>query len=58
MHIGTVETEVTATDPNLLHDPKFIARIVQMVKAELEQDALEAERRARDCRAGRQKMGR
>lgn len=58
VHIGTVETQVTATDPKLLQDPKLIARIVQMVKEELARDELEAGRRARDRSTGQSGKGR
>lgn len=58
VHIGTVETQVTATDPRLLQDPKLIARIVQMVKEELARDELEAGRRDRDRSTGQTGKGR
>ncbi|TJZ91296.1 hypothetical protein FA743_12295 [Paracoccus gahaiensis] len=58
VHIGTVETQVTATDPKLLQDPKLIARIVQMVKEELAREQLEAGRRERDRSTGRTGKGR
>ncbi|AXQ96270.1 hypothetical protein ORIO_23100 (plasmid) [Cereibacter azotoformans] len=48
VHIGSVETQVTATDPKLLDDPRFIARIVRLVKEELARDDLEKGRRERD----------
>lgn len=58
VHIGTVETQVTATDPKVLQDPKLIARIVQMVKEELAREELEKRRRERDRSPGRGGTGR
>lgn len=52
VHIGTIETQVTATDPEHLNDPKFLARIVQMVKEELARDELEQSRREHDRNPG------
>ncbi len=53
VNIGTVETEVSATDPELLKNPAFIARLVAMVKEELKREALEEERRMADRSASR-----
>nr|WP_298248530.1 hypothetical protein [uncultured Halomonas sp.] len=53
VHIGRVETQVTATDPKLLNDPRFLARIVRMVKEELAREELEQSRREHDRNPGR-----
>lgn len=57
VHIGTVDTQVTATDPKLLDDPKFLAKIVRMVKEELAREELEQSRREHDRNSGRAKAG-
>lgn len=57
VHIGTVETQVTATDPKLLDDPKVLAKIVRMVKEELARDALEQSRREHDRNPSRTRTG-
>lgn len=45
--IGTVETNLTATNPELLRSPQFMAEIVRMVKEELRRDReLESQRAA------------
>ena len=53
--IGTVETTMTARDPELLNDPKLIAKIVQMVKQDLMREMEEEKRRDadRNSRRGR-----
>lgn len=49
--IGTVETTLTATDPDILRDPRFLRMVVALVKEELERDRLEDRRRAADRQA-------
>lgn len=45
--IGTVETNLTATSPDLLRSPQFMAEIVRMVKEELRREQqLESQRSA------------
>lgn len=45
--IGTVETNLTATSPDLLRSPQFMAEIVRMVKDELRREQqLESQRAA------------
>ena len=36
--IGTVETNLTATSPDLLRSPQFMAEIVRLVKEELRRE--------------------
>lgn len=36
--IGTVETNMTATSPDLLRSPQFMAEIVRLVKEELRRE--------------------
>ncbi len=43
--IGTVETNLTATSPDLLRSPQFMAEIVRLVKEELKKEqSLEGQR--------------
>ncbi len=51
--IGTVETKLTAQDPDLLQNEAFIARIVAAVKAELEKEQQLEQRRDADRAASR-----
>lgn len=48
LHIGTIETTLSATDPAALRTPEFIAAVVAAVKAELERDQQIAARRDAD----------
>lgn len=49
--IGTIEATASAADPEVLRDPVFLARVVEMVKEELKREALEDQRRDADRRA-------
>jgi len=53
VHIGTVETKLTATDPELLRSPEFMRRLVALVKQELVQDEELKARRTSDRMASR-----
>ena len=59
VNIGTVETTLSAADPEQIRTPRFMAAIVAMVKEELEREAaLKAQRssdRAPDPRPGRRR---
>ena len=46
--IGTVETNLTATSPDLLRSPQFMADIVRMVKEELRRERELENQRAQD----------
>jgi hypothetical protein len=47
LHIGAIETTLSATDPATLRTPEFLAAVVAAVKEQLEQDGqLEARRSA------------
>jgi hypothetical protein len=47
LHIGAIETTLSATDPAALRTPEFIAAVVAAVREELARDeALEARRTA------------
>lgn len=46
LQIGSIQTLVTAADPDLAGNPQFIARVAEAVRAQLE-----AERRVDDQRA-------
>lgn len=46
--IGSVETEMTARDPDLANDPKFIAKVVARVMEEMKTAEMEKTRRAAD----------
>lgn len=51
VRISEVTSKVSASDPELLNDPKFVRRIVMMVKEELARDA-EVERHRLKDRGG------
>ncbi len=53
MRIGSIETRLSIADPATLQTPQFMARIVAMVKEELERDAQDERRRASDRQAVR-----
>jgi hypothetical protein len=59
VNIGTVETTLSAADPQQIRTPQFMAAIVAMVKEELaREEALKMQRasdRAADARAGRRR---
>ena len=47
LHIGAIETTLSATDPAVLRSPEFLAAVVAAVKEQLAQDdRLEARRTA------------
>ena len=48
VHIGSIETSISAVDPATVATPEFVHRIVQLVKAELEADQRVKERREFD----------
>ena len=48
LHIGRIETTLSATDPAALRTPEFIAAVVAAVKAELERDQQITARRDAD----------
>lgn len=54
--INTVQTEVTARDPDLL-DARLVEQVVARVLAELERRQLEDDRRQADRRASRTSRG-
>jgi hypothetical protein len=56
--IGTVETNLTATSPDLLRSPQFMAEIVRMVKEELKREQDVAAQRTADRGIGSQPAGR
>ncbi len=56
--IGTVETNLTATSPDLLRSPQFMAEIVRMVKQELQRDQAVSAQREADRSIGTQPPGR
>ena len=56
--IGTVETNLTATSPDLLRSPHFMAEIVRMVKEELRREQAIDAQRAADRGIGSQPPGR
>ncbi len=58
MHIGTVETKLSAADPETFTTPQFMAELVRLVKEELARDQEIKERRAADRTPGRQPAGR
>lgn len=58
VHIGTVETKLTATDPDLLRSPEFMKRLVALVKEELAREEELKVRRAADRMASRNPGGR
>lgn len=51
--INTVQTELTARDPNLLDDPRLLDQIVARVMAEIDRRQLEDRRREADRRVSR-----
>jgi hypothetical protein len=51
--IGTVETQLTAQDPELVRNAAFIAKIVAAVKEELAREELVKARRDADRTASR-----
>ena len=51
--IGSVETEMTAHDPDLANDPKFIARVVARVMEEMKNAEIEKTRREADRKPSR-----
>ena len=51
MKIGSIETQLSVTDPDSLQTPKFMARLVAMVKEELKREAEEDKRRDFERRA-------
>ena len=51
VQIAEVTTRVSATDPELLNDPKFIRRLVTLVKEELARET-EVDRRRDADRQG------
>jgi len=57
VQISEVVARVSATDPELLNSPALVRRIVQLVKAELEQERDVEQRRAMD-RKGLSQSGR
>lgn len=56
VHIGAVETTLSATDPAVLRSPEFIAAVAAAVREQLEQDRQLAARREADS-APRVKRG-
>ncbi|MEV4351497.1 hypothetical protein AB0J83_44140 [Actinoplanes sp. NPDC049596] len=48
LHIGAVDTTLSAVDPAALRSPELIAAVVAAVKAELERDRLTEQRRTAD----------
>lgn len=56
--IGSVETNLTATSPDLLRSPQFMAEIVRMVKQELQRDQAVSAQRDADRNIGTQPPGR
>jgi hypothetical protein len=53
MKIGAIETRLSATDPATLQTPQFMARVVAMVKQELQRESEEEQRRRSDRQAVR-----
>jgi hypothetical protein len=53
MHIGTIETKLSAADPDALRTPAFMAEIVRMVKEELAREKELEARRDADRAPGR-----
>lgn len=53
MKIGSIETRLSATDPATLQTPQFMARVVAMVKEELQREAEDDRRRESDRTAVR-----
>jgi hypothetical protein len=56
--IGAVETNLTATSPDLLRSPQFMAEIVRLVKEELRRERELESQRAADRSFTAQQTGR
>lgn len=56
--IGTVETTLTATDPDVLRSPQFMAEIVRLVKEELKREQMVEAQRSSDTTFVQQPSGR
>jgi|tagenome__1003787_1003787.scaffolds.fasta_scaffold8664573_1 hypothetical protein len=48
LHIGAIETTLSATDPAALRTPEFLAAVVAAVREQLERDGEIAARRESD----------
>ncbi len=46
--IGTVDTTLTATNPDVLRSPQFMAEIVRLVKEELKREQIVESQRSTD----------
>jgi hypothetical protein len=57
LHIGTVETTLSAADPDAIRTPQFMAAVVAMVKEELARDRELQARRDADTTPVRNRRG-